>query len=299
MIQGNITLSDSGAVGHPYGRARVMNVAPLDDRELFIDGAIGNWVINGNDTANLTTDPNHVLGPSSLEFDKIDGTENTVYAGVKRANPQSTLYDCSRFLGDATLQIRIKIPSLTDVAQVELRLGTDTSNYQLWSWADTALPANAWTELFARLDAGTIVGTGWNPSDIRYAALLVKFDAETDTLADILVDYVLIGAGEPNAVSLDQVNLTAVTSATNGQAVDTALLNKVTVFVEVSSNTGAVTVNIEASHDGTDWYLLDTKTYTATNDKDTFSYQSHFLYMRATTTSHASATVNVRFTGKK
>jgi hypothetical protein len=96
----------------------------------------------------------------------------------------------------------------------------------------------------------------------------------------------------------DETNLDAVTTATNGDAVDTRWYKDKTVFVNVSVNTGAVTVNIESSHDGTTWFDLTTKTYTATTGKDTFSYTSFYPYMRTTTTTQSNSTVTTTITGR-
>lgn len=94
------------------------------------------------------------------------------------------------------------------------------------------------------------------------------------------------------------LNLDDVTSATEGDSIDTEAYNSKTIYVEVSSNTGAVTVNIQVSPNNSDWSTIRTKTYTAENLSDSFSYVSHFSYMRTTTTSHSSATVKTSLTGR-
>ena len=93
-------------------------------------------------------------------------------------------------------------------------------------------------------------------------------------------------------------NLSSVTSATNGSGVDTKNFKDKSVFINVSVNTGAVTVNIEASPDNSTWYNLDSKTYTATTGTDIFSYSSYFPYMRTTTTTQSNSTVSSVITGR-
>lgn len=93
-------------------------------------------------------------------------------------------------------------------------------------------------------------------------------------------------------------NLSAVTAATDGDAVDTKWYHRKSVFITVSGNTGAVTVNIEASHDGTNFFNLASKTYTATNGTDIYSYESYFPYMRTTTTTQSNSTVSTVITGR-
>ena len=71
-----------------------------------------------------------------------------------------------------------------------------------------------------------------------------------------------------------------------------------TVFVSVTGNTGAVTVNIEISPDGTNWYNYDSKTYTAINRNDTWQITVHAPYMRTTTTTQSTSTVTTTITGR-
>ncbi len=94
------------------------------------------------------------------------------------------------------------------------------------------------------------------------------------------------------------VNLNAVTSAEDGSAVDVKRYKHKTVFVTVTGNTGAVTVNIEVSHDGTNWFNRASKTYTATNSTDVFGYEYYYPYMRTTTTTQSNSTVSTVIVGR-
>ncbi len=96
---------------------------------------------------------------------------------------------------------------------------------------------------------------------------------------------------------LNRVNLDGVTSATNGEGVNTTRLKDKSILVNVSVNTGAVTVTIQQSKDNNTWYDLDAKTYTATTGKDVFSFAEHFPYMRTITTSQTNSTVTTTITG--
>lgn len=102
----------------------------------------------------------------------------------------------------------------------------------------------------------------------------------------------------PQISVLDKTNLSAVTSATNGVSLDVQLADDISVFVNVSVNSGAVTVNIEGSHDGTTWFNLDSKTYTAVTGTDIFSYGSYIPFIRTTTTTQSSSTVTTTITGR-
>jgi len=94
-----------------------------------------------------------------------------------------------------------------------------------------------------------------------------------------------------------KTNLSAVTSATNGDSIEVRDFKYKSVFVNVSVNTGAVTVAIEASNDGSTWYDVKSETYTATVKKDIFSYSSHFPFMRTTTSTQSNSTVTTVICG--
>ena len=97
--------------------------------------------------------------------------------------------------------------------------------------------------------------------------------------------------------AVTSTNLSAVTTATNGASLGMRDFTFKSVFVNVSVNTGAVTVNIEASHDGSTWFNVNSTTYTATTGKDIRSYSSHFPFMRTTTTTQSNSTVTTEITG--
>jgi len=94
------------------------------------------------------------------------------------------------------------------------------------------------------------------------------------------------------------VNLSAVTEATDGDSINISEFNKKTIFINVTVNTGAVTVNIEASPDGVTWYNLTSKTYTASVEKSVYSYTSYFPYIRTTTTTQSNSTVTTTITAR-
>lgn len=93
-------------------------------------------------------------------------------------------------------------------------------------------------------------------------------------------------------------NLSAVITNTDGDAIRMSLYRTKSIFVAVSGNSGAVTVNIEASHDGTTWFNVNSTTYSAENKTDIRSYSSHFSYMRTTTTDQSNSTVTTTITGR-
>ena len=96
--------------------------------------------------------------------------------------------------------------------------------------------------------------------------------------------------------AVESTNLDAVTEATNGASLGTRDYTQQSVWVSVSGNTGAVTVTIQASHNGSTWFDLSEKTYTATNGNDVWHYSRHLPFMRTKTSTHSNATVTSTIT---
>jgi hypothetical protein len=303
MSRGTKKKPRSGAVGDQRGVVR--NVAPMSDRDVVIDGnlldadgTVG-WTAFSNDTTGLEREVTHMLGEESIEFDKVNGADNQKYAGIYRTDAQ---LDLSRFLDDDLITGRFYVSATTDIAAVHVRLGTDASNYSEWTMTDAEIGSiGGWTLFKKRVSDVTyaVTANGWDSANVKYVAFLVEFDAETDALADIRLDHLMFRSVQGERVDpLNIVNLASVTAATDGTGVDTSRYGEKTVYVQVSGNTGAVKVDIQHSPDNTTWFDLDSKTYTAVNREDDWSYASHFPWMRTRTSSHANATVKTTITGK-
>ena len=97
---------------------------------------------------------------------------------------------------------------------------------------------------------------------------------------------------------MNEINLDSVTSATEGDSKKLIVLETKSIYVYVSGNTGAVTVNIQGSSDGINWANIRSTTYTAENINDVYSTAAHHPYMRVTTTNHTNATVKAVITGR-
>ncbi len=103
--------------------------------------------------------------------------------------------------------------------------------------------------------------------------------------------------GNAQITLFNNVNLAGVTSATPGTTIDLGLFRYKTFFVEVTVNTGAVTVNIESSHDGTNWFDEVSQTSTSVEDFK-FDFTNGIKWWRATTTTQSNSTVTVTVTGR-
>lgn len=101
---------------------------------------------------------------------------------------------------------------------------------------------------------------------------------------------------EEGIKNVRKVLLDAVTTDTTSDTYDTRKFSENDVYVSVSGNTGAVTVTIQASDDGTNWVDIDAKTYTATNLNDIFRYDA-FSYLRVKTSTQSNSTVTAAVVG--
>jgi hypothetical protein len=146
----------------------------------------------GNDTDNLTTGTVRLGGSGSLQFDKVDGAANTVFAGAYRTIDKTPLI--SKFKPWDQVGISCEVSASTNVAYVFARVGADASNYVEWRWDDASLRAGIMTFLTTDFGSGAVTGTGWSEIDLEnvgnvydwdYLAVGVAFDAEGNALANI------------------------------------------------------------------------------------------------------------------
>lgn len=180
-----LSLSDAQGVSPVRTRREVVL---LDDGRRLED-----WAALNADTTALTQEDEHVIGTKSIQFSKT-GVVTTV-AGVVRDKLD---VDASALGPDAVLELVVDIPSTTELASVEVRLGTDATNYAAFVFADTDFAdGESWdrvTKELAAQDKSLQVGTGLDLSAIVYMEVRVNFDASANTLADIHVDSVLLRA---------------------------------------------------------------------------------------------------------
>ncbi len=272
MIRGTTTKEGSGAAGDRRGIVR--NVALVEDREIVFDGSgddhdapFTDWAVLSDDTDTLESDLNHLLGRYSLEFDKVDGAGDTVFAGVVNANVN---LDLSRFLWMDRIEAAFQVSSIADVVNIIVRLGTDASNYNQWTSQYIGTLAGAWNVLSMQLRECSVVGNGWNPADVRYAAFIVEFSAETDTLADILLDSVVVRSRQPGEKQPDKVVAFAAldTPAQETAVVDARCSYTHTLQYSIANINSSVTLKAWGSLDGILWFLLDQWTVLSSQPQD-------------------------------
>jgi hypothetical protein len=112
--------------------------------------AVTGWTALGNDTTGIAVDLDHVLGSKSLEFDKVDGTDNTKFGGVQKTLSSVDLDDHVKDGG--YIFYPINVSALTNIDYCFVRLGSSSTAYNewapagmkatwiMWPWAVTSTP---------------------------------------------------------------------------------------------------------------------------------------------------------------
>lgn len=229
----------------------------------------------GNDTLNLADSLNHVYGTSAVTFDKVNGAANTVYAGIQDTITSvdgQEIFEMGSFVG-----FNLYLPSVADVVGAFLRIGTDSSNYNEWTWDVEGFTAATWLPLRKSTSQPSgYAGNGWDPSDITYVAIGVEFSDETDTLAGIVVDNIYMVGGRVTDSTTDTSVTTSISSAninlhkvgnkvtdTNTGNASTGTLRVVLAsdqpVVSIDDNGGSLTVDgtVTANLSSTDNTVLD------------------------------------------
>lgn len=183
------SLVQSGVMHAGYGIAHRANVR---DREYLGNfESITGWTALSNDTTGIATDLSHILGTVSLEFDKVDGTDDKVYAGIAQT---ITAVDCSRFIATDYVSSAVYIADKTNVTYAFVRLGTSVSHYNEWRLLAASITQATWQAFDMTLGSTevTVVGNGWNPAAITYICVGAVFAAEANALADLRFDHCMI-----------------------------------------------------------------------------------------------------------
>lgn len=151
------------------------------------------WTVLGDETTNPGESTTCAFGSRSLKFDKANGAETTASAGLYR---DIGSWDFTELPLGAELAWFLDVTAVTNIAYTWVRLGTDSSNYTEWQFDDSDLiytsrfnfchvPLWNWASKTGITDL----------TNLDYFAVGVKFDAESDTLSDILVDCICVIEG--------------------------------------------------------------------------------------------------------
>jgi len=190
----DVDANDDYTIPHIDVRGR-LRVSPGAQHLIDLFSATTGWAVINDDAANLALATDHVLGSGSLTFDKVNGTANTPFALIEKTVPSFNLVNLAT--GAIFLQCIAKLPDVTDVLNLVMRMGTDSSNYNTWKIDASVAIANKW-ESFRILiaDSEGSTGAGWNATAITYVAIGVEFSSQSDTLVGILVDAMQVNSGQ-------------------------------------------------------------------------------------------------------
>jgi len=199
-----------GDVGHGIDEQKVPT-EPEHKAELDELDAITGWTALSNDTTGLGTSKDHVASTDSVEFDKVDGDDDTVFAGIQKT---ITSVDLSGYHINESIHFAINLSLLTDVDYIFVRLGTDSDNYNEWRVLGDDLTTGWQVVKMVIGNASTAgsTGNGWNPAAITYMALGVAFNDEADELANIRVNHLSVHSGLHTTSDITSEVTTAVNS---------------------------------------------------------------------------------------
>lgn len=204
-----------------------LSVEPEQHNHLDEMDATAGWAALGNDTLNLATTTNHLTGTNALTFDKVDGAANTVIAGIDKTITSVNMGELD--LHDI-VQTVCFLSSIALVDYVFVRIGTDSTNYNEWRVPDTELTAGEFVILGLSVGAASqtgATGNGVRWDDIKYIAVGVAFDAETNTLSGIIFDQLGIFTGHHTTASLSsEVSTSLNTSNINLQKIGGSVVTK-------------------------------------------------------------------------
>lgn len=149
---------------------------------------LAQWTVKNTDTVNMGLDTKHIRGTHSIKFDKADTAAADTEALIQ--NNFNNSIDASRILPDEIVLSLFYISSLANVVNAFVRMGTDSSNYNQWTWPSELLKANKWNALRKKIEDSDFIdaGAGWQQVNISYVALGVTFKDQADTLTNIRFD---------------------------------------------------------------------------------------------------------------
>ena len=180
---GDYTIPIVDEVGRTYVRPEsTYMIEELDDHT--------SWAALGNDTLNLATNTQyHVSSTASVQFDKVNGADDTVFGVIDQT---IAALDLSSFDIHETLQVATYVSSVVDIDYMLIRLGTDNANYNEWRVDGDELTAGQWNIVKFTLGSASVsgaTGTGMNPDVVTYVAIGYAFDNQTNALANIRFNH--------------------------------------------------------------------------------------------------------------
>ena len=257
--------------------------------------ATAGWTALSNDTTGIEVDLDHVMGAASLEWDKVNGTDNLTVGGIQKTITAVNLTFLIENAG--AFGYSMNVSSVANIDYCFIRVGTDASNYNEWRIDDTAIRVG-WNSFRFNINAPATAGTlgnGWNSSIVTYIALGCNHDLETDLLADVRVDHIVVHAGLQVAAD---VNANASSSGVGGTDVNISKVGGNATDTD-SGTSGIGTIRVTNSTDDILSVSDDDNANTATNpiyfqptDAAAVNAVDHPIYVAASKDTSANADGN-------
>jgi hypothetical protein len=209
------------------------------------DSASGVTAVN-TDVANIAVSTNHVRGTGAVSFDIVNSAANSSFALIQKTIPALNLANLAT--GITFIQLLAFIPSLANVANVVIRLGTDANNYNSWSVAvaNSSVVGSVWQSFRAVLGScNASVGAGWDLSAVTYFAVGLELSNVNATLAGVVVDSLWSIGGQVHGSDINSEISTVVSTA----KVDLSKLNGKNIDADIGGSTSATLRVVNATDD--------------------------------------------------
>lgn len=200
----------------------VLNAKALNDSDQNYD-ATTNWGVTGAGaslTASVTAGDFQV-GTAGLKFDK---NATATEAGIRYDRGAQNL----QLNGNSRAWVYVKLPSITDLSNVLLRVYADTTaNFQTFTttldYAGNALAIGWNLLLFDISTGGSAGGTGWDISKlVRYCEVAVTTGLSTQTYTGICVDSLYFSYYRPQDLGVIGNQFTLFNNSTKEDVLFTA-----------------------------------------------------------------------------
>ncbi len=200
-------------------RARVFSYIK-QDKTMLLDCDDASVFTGSTDVTSLTTTATHREGSSAVSFAKTGTTE--AFASISRTFSAEQAKNLVDYI-NGKAKFWLQLPSLTNIASVDLFIGESASHNFRYNIPDTSLDTNL-TQLTVNLDSPTAqTGNGAAWSSINFVQLKVNFDAIGNTLSGIIFDALSIESKVNVEATVDPTGL----ATAGNQDEQTALLTTI------------------------------------------------------------------------
>jgi hypothetical protein len=164
------------------------SMVPVGNNYDVIDecDATTGWTAAG-DVANFAIETDHLSGQKSLKFDKVGAGTSILLSRT------ITSKDLSNHSDRLVPGLFAYIPDVTNLTSINLRLGTDASNYSEWSF-DSGFWQVGWNRLEGLLEdiVMPVTGNGLDQAAVTYVAVEFIWSLAGQTDTDFRIDQISV-----------------------------------------------------------------------------------------------------------